>query len=165
MLSHADAEKALKGVNGRVVGAKGKEKKTRREREEIARQKAAARLRGMNGEEDEPKEESEEESEAEGQETGKKEGRVVAVDWALSKSKWEEALSQRKEEEGMDLDDEEVKGESEEESDKGEESEEEESEEDGEPHERPQLPDTDIGTTLFVRNVPFEATEEDLRTL
>ncbi|KAG9080463.1 RNA recognition motif-containing protein [Ceratobasidium sp. 370] len=38
-------------------------------------------------------------------------------------------------------------------------------EEDEKAHERPQLPNTDVGTTLFVRNLPFEATEDDLRTL
>ena len=31
--------------------------------------------------------------------------------------------------------------------------------------ERPQLPPPETGTTLFVRNVPFEATEDELRTL
>ncbi|KAJ8596892.1 RNA-binding domain-containing protein [Rhizopogon salebrosus TDB-379] len=30
---------------------------------------------------------------------------------------------------------------------------------------KPQLPQTDTGTTLFIRNIPFEATEDELRTL
>lgn len=34
-----------------------------------------------------------------------------------------------------------------------------------EPTSRPTLPTTDVGTTLFVRNVPFGATEDELRTL
>ncbi|KAG9085736.1 RNA recognition motif-containing protein [Ceratobasidium sp. UAMH 11750] len=188
MLAHADAERAIKGVNGRVVGAKGKQKKTRREREEIAREKAAKRLRKMRGEESEGEEEGEEGEEVgeEGEEVREegeeKEGRVVAVDWALSKSKWEEAVSQRRDEEAMEVDDEggeqsdgsddegEEEGEGEDEDEEassvGDESEEESnSEEDEEAHERPQLPNTDVGTTLFVRNVPFEATEDDLRTL
>ena len=40
-------------------------------------------------------------------------------------------------------------------------------EEDGEdaPKDRPALPQTDVGTTLFIRNVPYDATEDDLRTL
>ncbi|CAE6435822.1 unnamed protein product [Rhizoctonia solani] len=166
MLSHADAERALGDVNGRTVGAQKKQRKTRREREEAAREKAAARLRAMKGEELE-NEHSEEEAE-EKADGPVKEGRVVAVDWALSKSKWEESVSQRKEEEAMEVDDQEEEevsgseaGSSEEdvsEEESGDESEE-------ETHERPQLPDTDVGTTLFVRNVPFEAMEDDLRTL
>ena len=32
-------------------------------------------------------------------------------------------------------------------------------------HGKPKLPATDVGTTLFVRNVPFEATEDELRTM
>ncbi|OJA15609.1 hypothetical protein AZE42_09640 [Rhizopogon vesiculosus] len=30
---------------------------------------------------------------------------------------------------------------------------------------KPQLPQTDAGTTLFIRNIPFEGTEDELRTL
>ncbi|KAG8727169.1 RNA recognition motif-containing protein, partial [Ceratobasidium sp. 428] len=176
MLAHADAERAIKGVNGQVVGAKGRKKKTRKEREEIARGKAAKRLSKMRGEE-----ESDDEEEAEGEnEKGEeeKEGRVVAVDWALSKSKWEEAVLQRQDDEAMEVDGEEDGEEggeggqkSDEEMDEETSSESEESEassdedEDEDPHERPKLPNTDVGTTLFVRNVPFEATEDDLRTL
>ncbi|KAG8684723.1 RNA recognition motif-containing protein, partial [Ceratobasidium sp. 423] len=178
MLSHADAEHALKGVNGRTVGAQKKQKKTRREREEAAREKAAARLRAMKGEEPEGNEDSEEEEKGDHADEPLKEGRVVAVDWALSKSKWEETVSQRQDEE-MEID---GQGEEEEEEEEGGEEEgdksrseagsseeevsegsDEESEE--ELHERPQLPNTDVGTTLFVRNVPFEATEDDMRTL
>ncbi|CAE7109595.1 unnamed protein product [Rhizoctonia solani] len=169
MLSHGDAERALKAVNGQTVGAQKKQKKTRREREEAAREKAAARLRTMKGEEHGANEDSEEEHENQ----PLREGRVVAVDWALSKNKWEETVSQRQDESAMEVDNqgEGSEGEagpeeaiSEEES--GEESDGESDEEsDEELHERPKLPDTDVGTTLFVRNVPFEATEDDLRTL
>ncbi|CAE6494033.1 unnamed protein product [Rhizoctonia solani] len=172
MLSHADAERALKGVNGRTVGAQKKQKKTRREREEAAREKAAARLRAMKGEVPENEDSEREEKDDHANET-LKEGRAVAVDWALSKDQWEETVSQRRDEEAMEVDGEEgedEEGEEESESEAGS-SEEEVSEEDSdggseeEPHERPQLPDTDVGTTLFVRNVPFEATEDDMRTL
>ncbi|CAE6530454.1 unnamed protein product, partial [Rhizoctonia solani] len=172
MLSHADAERALKGVNGQTVGAqKKRKKKTKREREEAARAKAAARLRELKGEEPEVNEISEEEQEGEQNEPSK-EGRVVAVDWALSKSKWEEAITQRQDEEAMEVDVQEEEEEEEEEAgsevgsseeEASDEEKDEESEEDA--HERPKLPDTDVGTTLFVRNVPFEATEDDLRTL
>ncbi|GAB1521077.1 RNA recognition motif-containing protein [Rhizoctonia solani] len=176
MLSRADAERALNSVNGRTVGAQKKQRKTRKEREEAARAKAAARLRAMRGEEPEA-EESEEEGEEEGEDENAdapvKEGRVVAVDWALSKSKWEETVSQRQDE-AMEVDeqddDEEAEsgnevGSSEEEEDEEEEEEASDEDSEEEPHERPQLPDTDVGTTLFVRNVPFEATEDDLRAL
>ncbi|CAE6376245.1 unnamed protein product [Rhizoctonia solani] len=171
MLSHADAERALKGVNGQTVGAqKKRKKKTKREREEAARAKAAARLRELKGEEPEVNEISEEEQEGEQNEPSK-EGRVVAVDWALSKSKWEETITQRQDEEAMEVDVQEEEEEEEEagsevgssEEEASDEEKDEESEEDA--HERPKLPDTDVGTTLFVRNVPFEATEDDLRTL
>ncbi|CAE6457134.1 unnamed protein product [Rhizoctonia solani] len=171
MLSHADAERALKGVNGQTVGAQKKKKKTKKEREEAARVKAAARLRAMKGEEPEANEVSEDEHEDEQGNGTLKEGRVVAVDWALSKSKWEETVSQRQDEEAMEVDDQEEEEQGEEfESEAGsseEEVSEEESDEESEQgtHERPKLPDTDVGTTLFVRNVPFEATEDDLRTL
>ncbi|KAF8638463.1 hypothetical protein AX17_002197 [Amanita inopinata Kibby_2008] len=39
-----------------------------------------------------------------------------------------------------------------------------ERDDDGEPV-KPQLPATDVGTTLFIRNVPYDATEDELRTL
>ncbi|KAG8702976.1 RNA recognition motif-containing protein [Ceratobasidium sp. 395] len=173
MLAHADAERAIEGVNGQVVGAKGKKKKTRKEREDIAREKAAKRLSKMRGEE----ESDDDEVEGEEENGEEKEGRVVAVDWALSKSKWEEAVLQRQDGETMDVNREEDEGEagekSDEETDEEASSESEESEassdededEDEDRHERPKLPNTDVGTTLFVRNVPFEATEDDLRTL
>jgi nucleolar protein 4 len=38
-------------------------------------------------------------------------------------------------------------------------------EEDEEESVKPQLPLTETGTTVFIRNVPFDATEDDLRTL
>ncbi|CAE6468051.1 unnamed protein product [Rhizoctonia solani] len=185
MLSHGDAERALKGVNGRTVGAEKKQRKTRREREEAARAKAAARLRAMKGEEPEENEESEQSGEEEQEDDHAKgplkEGRVVAVDWALSKSKWEESVSQRQDEEPMDVDEQEEEKDQDQDQDQDQDEEasgseanslEEEGSEEGSddedeegPHERPKLPDTDVGTTLFVRNVPFEATEDDLRTL
>ncbi|KAG8715855.1 RNA recognition motif-containing protein [Ceratobasidium sp. 395] len=178
MLAHADAERAIKGVNGRVVGAKERKKKTRKEREEIAREKAAKRLSRMRGEGESDDEEEAERGEEKAEE--EKEGRVVAVDWALSKSKWEEAVLQRQDDEAMEVDgeedgeeggesgqklDEETDEESSSESEESEASSDEDEDEDEDPHERPKLPNTDVGTTLFVRNVPFEATEDDLRTL
>ena len=43
--------------------------------------------------------------------------------------------------------------------------EDEDSRSDADEAQRPKLPQTDVGTTLFVRNVPFDATEEELRVL
>ena len=40
-----------------------------------------------------------------------------------------------------------------------------ERDEDEEAPVKPTLPDTDVGTTLFIRNVPYDATEDELRTL
>jgi hypothetical protein len=65
------------------------------------------------------------------------------------------------EEEGEEEEEEGEEGEGE-----GEEEEEEESIlEDDEPPVRPQLPPPENGTTLFIRNIPFSATEDELRTL
>lgn len=40
-----------------------------------------------------------------------------------------------------------------------------ERDEDDERPTKPQLPQTDTGTTLFIRNIPFVAMEDELRTL
>ena len=103
--------------------------------------------------------------------------RKVAVDWALSKEKWEEA--RKGTDEGGDGD---VKmsgeggaeGESatssdddREEDGENDEDEEESSEDDDEPDEpvKPKLPAVDVGSTLFVRNLPYETEEHELNTL
>ncbi|KAH9828792.1 RNA-binding domain-containing protein [Rhodofomes roseus] len=181
MLSRKDAERAMEGANGmkvyagmavRLVTDKQKKKKQRREEEKAEK---AAKGQGELEEEDE------------GPETRGKE-RVIAVDWALSKDKWQ-AEKAKLEQEGADV-------QMEDESDGGSESEESDSDdeqigvhEDGgsdegsgsdsdeddltgaeesegdEDREKPALPPPESGTTLFVRNVPFEATEDELRTL
>lgn len=120
------------------------------------------------------------------------EGRVVAVDWALSKEKWQEATKgeEKKEGEKESSDSGSDSGsESESNSESGEESgeessgdegtsvvsgseessntdenEEEEEEEEEEPV-KPTLPTVDVGSTLFIRNLPFETTELELNTL
>ncbi|WVO24909.1 uncharacterized protein IAS62_006289 [Cryptococcus decagattii] len=125
------------------------------------------------------------------------EGRVVAVDWALSKEKWQEATKGEEKKEGekrssdsgsnsgsdsgseSESDSESGEG-SDEESDKessddedatvvsaSEESsnaDENEEEEEEEPV-KPTLPTVDVGSTLFIRNLPFETTELELNTL
>ncbi|KAF8317999.1 hypothetical protein DL93DRAFT_2055213 [Clavulina sp. PMI_390] len=106
--------------------------------------------------------------------------RTIAVDWALSKEKWKEAVEkmevdgEEQEEQNVDaaaVDDEDdwtdEEGASSSEgagSDDGEDANSDESmdvDEDEEAH----PPQPEEGSTLFVRNVPFEATDDDLKTL
>ena len=108
-------------------------------------------------------------------------GRTIAVDWALSKSKWEEEkkdlheekVSESQGEQASDEDTESLHSTAEEpdERDDGEVfiigSDHKEAEEDVSDEEkaRPSLPPPEAGTTLFIRNLPFLATEDELRTL
>jgi nucleolar protein 4 len=80
------------------------------------------------------------------------EGRLVAVDWAMSKEKYQERARE----------DEEKKQEEEEEA---EEEDVEMAEDVEEEPAKPKLPTTDVGSTLFIRNLPFETTEHELGTL
>jgi nucleolar protein 4 len=112
--------------------------------------------------------------------------RVIAVDWALSKEKWEVEKAKIEEDAAMhgssESEDDAEDGNSnssEESSDDGDEghlglhtAEEEdnsnagsEDEENDEERVKPQLPQPEAGTTLFIRNIPFNATEDELRTL
>ncbi|KAI0300568.1 hypothetical protein B0F90DRAFT_1668364 [Multifurca ochricompacta] len=95
-------------------------------------------------------------------------GRMIAVDWALSKNKWEEKKllneemdSGSRSEQGCgddaeslqsvvgELDGMAMKKHPDEDEEKG----------------RPSLPQPEAGTTLFIRNIPFLATEDELRVL
>ncbi|KAH8103307.1 RNA-binding domain-containing protein [Cristinia sonorae] len=195
MLSKKDAEKAVEGANGTKVSAgmadalvrdKQKKKKLRREEKKIkeiekARKEKAAKETKEGGEDEE--EGDEEQSEGEVEEVASE--RVIAVDWALSKEKWEEAKTKMQEEEyeqaSGEEDEEKVSGSGEEDSGdesdshigvhEGDDSDGSEDDDDDDkmdvdepPTGRPTLPPPETGTTLFVRNVPFEATEEELRT-
>ena len=112
----------------------------------------------------------------------KVEGRPIAVDWALSKDRWDAAQGRGNESEMKSNGDVEVKEEDEEsipllKDDNGEQRNEEGEpgnlEESGEDESdvsrsesvKPALPDTSVGSTLFIRNIPFEATEPDLTQL
>ncbi|EPQ51443.1 hypothetical protein GLOTRDRAFT_81029 [Gloeophyllum trabeum ATCC 11539] len=186
MLSKKDAEKAMEGCNGLkvragmadgIVSDKQKRKKQRRE-------ETKARKTAKGDEEEEASDAAEEE------EDGKKaRERVIAVDWALSKDRWEEEKAKIEEvedeedpEEGADSDQSEVESGSE--SDEGEgplgvhedgsdddesggsdESGDEDMDVDEQKPAKPTLPPPETGTTLFIRNVPYEATEDELRTL
>lgn len=119
---------------------------------------------------------------------------MVAVDWALSKEKWQEATKgeEKKEGEKESSDSGSDSGsESESNSESGEGSDEEsgeessgdegtsvvsgsgessnadenEEEEEEEEPVKPTLPTVDVGSTLFIRNLPFETTELELNTL
>ncbi|KAI6139636.1 hypothetical protein EDD17DRAFT_343402 [Pisolithus thermaeus] len=193
MLSRKDAETALEECNGMkvkagmahtIVSDKQKRKKDRRE------EKKHAQCGKEEGAEGTP--------EATG--SSSKE-RMIVVDWALSKDRWEEAKSKLEEidegegsegdvemkdpgseSEGDDEDEDEDEEDSEDEdehigvheevegdadSQSGSDGEGEESAGDDDEREamKPKLPQTDVGTTLFIRNIPFTATEDDLRTL
>jgi nucleolar protein 4 len=112
----------------------------------------------------------------------------VAVDWALSKERWE-AERRRVEEAGSgsnagsddeDSDDDEAGSDADDDSqlglhdgssaDEGEDGDEDDDDDDDARSDadaamRPALPAPEEGTTLFVRNVPFEAVEDEFRAL
>lgn len=108
--------------------------------------------------------------------------RTIAVDWALSKSKWQDMKDQIEsselpppESDGSEAGSSSSEDEEELSSDDGlgvhsnedvsmHSASEEEDSDRGEPT-KPQLPPTEAGTTLFIRNVPWEATEDELRQL
>ncbi|KAJ3865673.1 hypothetical protein EV359DRAFT_38246 [Lentinula novae-zelandiae] len=116
--------------------------------------------------------------------------RIIAVDWALSKDKWEEEKAKlvKADDDGDEMEDDAASGsESSSDSSSGTGSEDEDviglhhdgdesgseysgdddNKSDGEEEVpvKPELPAPEAGTTLFVRNVPFTATEDELRTL
>lgn len=182
MLSKKDAEKAIEGCNGMVVRAgtaesmvSDKQKRKKQRREEKKLKVAAAAGGGEEGDEEGEQEEVVDDKRAT--------ERVIAVDWALSKEKWKEEKAKLEEADGdVEMDDATGSDESDE-GDEGSDSDEEENlgvhdgsdgdddEEDGDEVDadaepvKPTLPPPETGTTLFVRNVPFNATEDELRTL
>lgn len=140
-VAKADAEKAIEGVNGKSI--------------KYASETARANAK-------------------------KEEARVVAVDWALSKDKWEEIkkdgetvkkekVEGEESDSGSDSDsDSEESGSEEEEGEEEDvtmkEGDDEDDDEDVEPV-KPTLPTVDVGSTLFIRNLPFEVSEQELNTL
>ncbi|KAH9849392.1 hypothetical protein C2E23DRAFT_737573 [Lenzites betulinus] len=188
-LSRKDAEKAMEQCNGMTVEAgmaetlvsdKQKKKKQRREEKKL-------KTKAANGAEDGDEDDAEERAGPTGQ-------RVIAVDWALSKDKWEAEKAKMEEvqepqedaetaEEGGDSDSDGSDSSDEYEEDSGSEDEqigvhegesddsdddsgdEHASDKEDEKPAKPTLPPPEVGTTLFVRNVPYEATEDEMRTL
>ncbi|KIJ16203.1 hypothetical protein PAXINDRAFT_176279 [Paxillus involutus ATCC 200175] len=190
MLSKKDAEAALEKCNGMKVTVgmandivSDKQKRKKQKREEKKRSQTVTAEEGEEGEAVELPEQSG---------SGSKE-RVIAVDWALSKEKWEEEKAklgeasedpeedvEMGEPEGSENDGTEGSADSEDEqlglhdgsNDEDGDSEaddddddEVERDSDDESLKKPQLPHTDTGTTLFIRNIPYTATEDELRTL
>ena len=193
-LSRKDAEKAMQACNGMTVEAgmaealvSDKQKKKKQRREEKKR-------KAKEGEDAEQEDEEQEDA-------GR---RTIAVDWALSKDKWEaeKAKLEAQAEEDADVemsdaedeasvsskdgdseDDEGGDSDSKDEqlgvheddsedgrsdadsSDSHPDDEDEEGDEEQQSPVKPTLPPPEVGTTVFVRNVPFEATEDELRTL
>lgn len=118
-------------------------------------------------------------------------GRTVAVDWSLPKNVWEEVKKDEEAMEGKEEEEEEENGGgsaskdeegSDAASDSGSSSESEdgvdvtfdspsssassssdEDDEDGEEQDKKEITDTDDGTTLFIRNLAFETTEDEVR--
>jgi nucleolar protein 4 len=144
-LTRKDAEAAMEAMNGKVIPKAGAVKGKGKEREG--------------------------------------EGRPIAVDWALSKDQWEKAQQDgqevKKEDDAessssgsssssssgdSDSDSEE---DSEDSSDEGadEDAEMDDEEEEEEEPTKPKLPTVDVGSTLFVRNLSFDATEQELMSL
>ncbi|KAF8493329.1 hypothetical protein JB92DRAFT_3234511 [Gautieria morchelliformis] len=109
--------------------------------------------------------------------------RVIAVDWALSKERWEEEKGKTVEDVGEGIDagfggmsqDDDESGdenvgvhedsESEGEEESGSDDNDNDDGENDDAPDRPLLPPPETGNTLFIRNVPFTATEDELRTL
>jgi nucleolar protein 4 len=175
MMSKGDAQRALENCNGteiragmaeQLVRAKQKKKKQVRIEEKLSKAKVR-------------KEQEKAEEEVAGV------GRVIAVDWALSKDRWEEAKAKIQVDEDVDMSegdsDSEEGSENEDDSESGSgtgeggdssfeegsegSSDEGDVEDEGGGPQKPKLPPPEAGTTLFVRNIPFEATEDELRVL
>lgn len=84
--------------------------------------------------------------------------RPVAVDWSLSQKEW---MAQAEEENDEDTVPKRKRMEESDEEDKNEESE----DDDTDTKERPTLAPPEAGTTLFIRNLPYQATEQELKDL
>jgi nucleolar protein 4 len=108
-----------------------------------------------------------------------KEGRPVAVDWALSKDKWQETQKGKQGEGEKDVKPD-IKAEDKSGSDpdsdgSGSDSDDDDEDDDDEDKPeimeveeepvKPKLPTVDVGSTLFIRNLPFETTEQELGEL
>jgi nucleolar protein 4 len=192
MLSKKDAERAIEGCNGMTVRAgtaetlvsdKQKKKKLKRIEKKL---KESANAGKVADEEEADSVDEDEDIEKEGSRNDKRATeRVIAVDWALSKEKWKAEKAKIQEDAAMDevtesedeVEDDDGSSDSDEDSDEGRlglhngedednsDARSEQDEENDEERVKPQLPQPEAGTTLFIRNIPFNATEDELRTL
>ncbi|KJA15654.1 hypothetical protein HYPSUDRAFT_48115 [Hypholoma sublateritium FD-334 SS-4] len=185
MLSRKDAERAIEGCNGIVfrAGTAQTQAQAKQKKKKLVRleKKAAAAADKKTGEEEEAvDEEDENEDEDMEKEVDDKRAteRVIAVDWALSKDKWKEEKAKIVE----DVEMEDASGSSSGGSDDSEDDDDglglhngsdgsaddsvsQADDSDQEEPVKPQLPPPEEGTTLFIRNISFDATEDELRTL
>lgn len=138
-VSKSDAAKAMEAINGVSL------------RHGAAEQARLKKAQGKNGREAAKK------ALADVHKTAQP-ARPVAVDWSLSQKDWMAQAEEESDEEtspkrkSMDMSDEE---------DGNEESE----DDDNEAKERPTLAPPEAGTTLFIRNLPYQATEQELKDL
>ena len=187
MLSRKDAERAIEGCNGMVVRAgtaetlvldKQKRKKVKRLERKAAAAATGVKEGGEEAGEDDLDEDEDMEKEDKEKDDKRATERVIAVDWALSKDKWKEEKAKIQEDEDVEMasipsdsedDDEDEDGlgvhsGSDDNDGDGDSQPDDEDDNDEEPV-KPQLPPPETGTTLFIRNIPFNATEDELRTL
>ena len=138
-VSKSDAAKAMEAINGVSL------------RHGAAEQARLKKAQGKNGREAAKKALADVHKKAQP-------ARPVAVDWSLSQKDWMAQAEEESDEEtspkrkSMDMSDEE---------DGNEESE----DDDTEAKERPTLAPPEAGTTLFIRNLPYQATEQELKDL
>lgn len=169
-LSHSIAQKALDSINGtRIYGG-------------IAQERIDSEG-GKGGKKSEVRQKKKKEDLENGGGGGER-GRVVAVDWALGKDEYKRAqVEEKAEEAGSDVNSDLSGPEEEEDSDEEKEedddsdmtpipegadeemSEHHDDDDDDELDEEPKGPEPPKGTTLFVRNMSFEATESELYDL
>ena len=178
------------GTAETLVSDKQKKKKLKRIEKKLKENSRTGR-KAADEEEADPADEDEDMEKEEVTVDKRANERVIAVDWALSKEKWkaekarieedvatqeaseseddaedDNSSSESDEEDSSDGDDEGGlglhSGEDEDHSDAGSEQDEEANDEE---RVKPQLPHPETGTTLFIRNIPFNATEDELRTL
>ncbi|KAF7760443.1 hypothetical protein Agabi119p4_11119 [Agaricus bisporus var. burnettii] len=171
MLSKPDAERAIEGCNGKLVRAGAAEAMIT----DKQKKKKQRRLEQKAKEAEQDQGEIEEIETEQGQQSKVMSERTIVVDWAMSKNKWEEEKAKQEQEQNLDVkmtSEDEDEDESDEEGNLGlhsgdEDEDDAQSENEAEEDEpvRPQLPPPEVGTTLFVRNVPFTATDDELRLL
>ncbi|KAL5521039.1 hypothetical protein ACEPAG_8961 [Sanghuangporus baumii] len=186
--SRKDAEKAIAGVNGHAIEAgsivaptlnKKERQRLRRQLREKTKTETSTGQDPENEDDNSSGDEDATESSEKTPKTGGAGSRILAVDWALSKDRWEEAKAKTLDEQPAESEEaresevesnSDLRDEDHEESEAGsdeasEDDEDDEERSDAEEPIKPTLPQTDVGTTLFVRNLPFDATEDELRVL